>query len=81
MRISLSNRVRHCHGIKNSLNSYRRYKPTRDVGGTLENHKPEASDLQAFRVFFQHPAWVYNAGKLVEKGVLLLLGNNYEKRL
>ena len=25
------------------------------------------SDLQAFRVFSQHPKWVYHAGKLIEK--------------
>ena len=36
MRISLSNSVRHCHEIQNSLNSYQHYNPTRDVGRTLE---------------------------------------------
>ena len=44
--------------------------PTRDVGRTREklvNYEPQASDLQAFRVFSQHPKWVYHAGKLIEK--------------
>ena len=42
----------------------------RDVGRTREklvNHEPQASDLQAFRVFSQHSKWVYHAGKLIEK--------------
>ena len=29
--------------------------------------EPAARDLQAFLVFSQHPAWVYHAGKLIEK--------------
>ena len=33
----------------------------------LVNYEPQASDLQAFRVFSQHPKWVYHAGKLIEK--------------
>ena len=44
--------------IPHFLWDYRRNKPTRDVGITREkvvNHEPEASDLQAFRVFSQHP--------------------------
>ena len=47
---------------------YRRDIPTRDVGRTrdkLVNHEPE-SDSQAFRVFSQHPKWVYYAGKPIE---------------
>ena len=49
---------------------YQRDKPTRDVARTREklvNHEPQASDLQAFIVFSQHSAWVYRAGKLIEK--------------
>ena len=34
--------------------------------------EPAACDLQAFLVFFQHPAWVYHTGKLIEEGFLLL---------
>ena len=44
--------------------------PLLDFGRTLEklvNHSPAARDLQAFLVFSQHPAWVYHAGKLIEK--------------
>ena len=33
----------------------------------LVNHSPAARDLQPFLVFSQHPAWVYHAGKLIEK--------------
>ena len=33
----------------------------------LVNYEPQASDLQAFRVFSQHPKWVYHASKLNEK--------------
>ena len=32
-----------------------------DVGRTREeivSHKPKASDVQAFQVFFQNPAWI-----------------------
>ena len=52
------------------LRVYRRDKPTQDVGRAREklvNHEPRASDLQVFRVFSQHPKWVYHAGKLIEK--------------
>ena len=45
------------------------WKPTRNVGRTREklvNHKPKVSDLQAFRVFSEHPKWVYHAGKATE---------------
>ena len=47
-------------------------KPTRDVGRTREklvNHEPQASDLQAFRVFSQHPKWVYYTSKPIENAV------------
>lgn len=50
-------------------------KPTRVVGKTQERlvkHWQEASDLQAFPMFAQHPEWFYYAGKLVEKCALLL---------
>ena len=34
----------------------------------LVNHSLAARDLKAaFLVFFQHPAWVYHAGKLIDK--------------
>ena len=51
-------------------------KPTWDVERTREklvNHSPTARDLQAFLVFSQHPKWGFHAGKLICKGVLLLL--------
>ena len=35
----------------------------------LVNHDPQASDLQAFRVYSQHPKWFYYAGKLLESAV------------
>ena len=37
--------------------------------GMLREHEPEASVLQAFRVFSQHPKWVYYAGKPIENAV------------
>ena len=46
--------------------------PTWDVGRTREklvklvNHEPKASDLQAFLMFSQHPAWVITPGKPIE---------------
>ena len=49
---------------------YRHDKTTWDVRRTLEklvNHSPAARDLQAFLVFSQHLAWVYHAGKRIEK--------------
>ena len=51
---------------------YWRKKPTQDVGRTLEklvNHEPDTSDLQASRVFSQHPKWEYYAGKPTENAV------------
>ena len=42
---------------------------TWDVGRTAEklvNHDSQASDLQAFRVFSQHPKWFYYASKSQE---------------
>ena len=45
------------------------YRRDRDVGRTREkfvNHEPKESDLQAFRVFFQHP---HHAGKPIESVV------------
>ena len=58
--------------------NYRRNKPTRDIGRTREkqlvNQEPRVSDLQAIRVFSQHPKWIFNAGKPTEiAGYLLLL--------
>ena len=35
----------------------------------LVNDKPEASNLQAFLVFSQHPKWVYYGGKLPKNAV------------
>ena len=40
---------------------YRRDNPRGMLGeheNKLVNHEPKASDLQAFRVFSQHPKWV-----------------------
>ena len=55
--------------------------PLDDVGRTLEkllNYLPAARDLQDlkfFLVFSQHPAWVYHAGKLIEKVFYCLISN------
>ena len=38
----------------------------------LVNHSPAARDFQSFLVFSQHPAWVYHAGKLIEKAFFCL---------
>ena len=45
------------------------YKPMQDVGRTQEklvNHRLKASDLQALRVFSQHPKVGYQASKPIE---------------
>ena len=54
------------------LRVYWRNKLTWDVARTLEllvNHSLPARDLQAFRVFSQHPRWVYYASKPIKNVV------------
>lgn len=54
------------------LRAYRRNKRTRDVGRIREklaSHEPEASELQAFRVFAQYPKRIYYAGKPMENAL------------
>ena len=72
--ISLAGQLerRHLSNRPHFLLVYWCNKPTRDVGRTREklvNHEPQASDLQAFRVFSQHPKWVYYTSKPIENAV------------
>lgn len=56
--------------------NYVHNKPTWDAGRTVQKlvntNSAPASDLQAFQVFSQHPAWVFYTGKPIQIGVCCL---------